>query len=457
MSGAKVAFSRELPVRHEVDVMVAGGGPAGVAAAIAAARQGASVFLAEGEMCFGGMGTSGGLPLFCSFTDGVNFVAGGVGRLVYDRLHEAGAVAIASLRGNRDVYYNPEPLKRIYDDLVADAGAAFAFGTHAAALECEDGWVRHVVCHGKSGLYAVAARAYVDATGDADLCAWAGAPFEKGDEQGRMQPGSFISMWAGIDWPAAEAAGCGVWKQSHRLREAIRDNLFTVPDPGMPGITPTGPTTGNGNIGHLFGADGTDERSLTRAAVQGRKMAPEYGVYFRRYLTGYENIQLVSLAARVGIRETRRIVGDYVLTADDYWNRAVFDDEIGRFAYAMDVHAATLKAPPADDADDEPKSAAAGEGFESAWLPDGESYGIPYRVLRPKGLKNVLASGRCVSAGRRVHGSLRVMPGCFITGQAAGVAAALAAEKHTDTRSISVKELQRRLIALGAYLPNAGQ
>jgi len=448
MNESKLSFQRELPIRHEADVFVAGGGPAGVAAAVAAARQGARVFLAEGEACLGGMGTAGGLPLMCSFTDGVNFVAGGVGKMVHERMHAAGGVAIPSLRGNRDLYFSPEVLKCVYDDLLAEAGVEFTFNTHVLAVECEDGRLRHAVCCGKSGPFAVACKACVDATGDGDVCAWAGAPFDKGDEKGLMQPGSLISLWAGIDWKAAADAGCGVWKQSGRLDEAIDNGVFTVPDPGMPGITPTGKATGNGNLGHLFGVDGTDERSVTKAAIHGRKIAPEYGTYFREYLTGYENIELVTTAARVGIRETRRIRGDYVLTVDDYRKRAVFDDEIGRYAYAIDVHASTLKPRPK-------KRKRKGGGFDSNWLPDGESYGIPYRVLTPRGLHNVLASGRCVSADRKVLGSLRVMPGCFITGQAAGTAAAMVAEQDTDVRSLSVPQLQQRLIALGAYLPNA--
>ena len=217
------------------------------------------------------------------------------------------------------------------------------------------------------------------------------------------------------------------------------------------GILPTGRGTGNGNLGHLYGVDGTDERSLTEAVIHGRKVAREYGVYFRKYLTGYEQIELVTTAGQVGIRETRRILGDYLLSEDDYWGRVVFDDEIGRFAYAIDVHGSLPPGPAREDRNGRRKRPC----FEGTWLPDGESYGIPYRVLTPQGLMNVLTAGRCVSADRRVLGSLRVMPGCFITGQAAGVAAALAARAETDSRSIAVEDIQRGLRGLGAYLPNA--
>ena len=438
-------FSREIEVRHEVDVFVAGGGAAGSAAAVAAARQGASVFVAENEICFGGMGTSGGLPMLCSFTDGVNFVCGGIGREIHDRVIAAGGSIDHPLRKASDLYIQPEVLKLVFDELLAgEARLIPSLATRILGVESATGVVSHVICQGKSGIFAVRAAAVVDATGDADICAWAGAPFVKGDARGRMQPGTFVSMWSGIDWPAAEAAGHGLWQQSKMIRQAIRDGVFTCPDPGMPGIVPTGRTIGNGNVGHLFGLDGTDERSLTAAAMLGRRQMREYGEYFRRYLTGYAGIELSGSASRVGVRETRRIRGDYELTVDDFRARASFADEIGRFAYAVDLHPTTL-----DESDECERT------FERLRLAPGESYGVPYRVLTPRGLRNVLAAGRCVSADRAVLGSLRVMPGAFLTGQAAGVAAAMAARDGSDVHALDVVELRRRLHALGAWLPSA--
>ncbi len=438
-----ITLTRSVPVRHAVDVFVAGGGPAGVAAAVAAARQGARVYLAEGHVCFGGMGTAGALPMFCNFSDGVNFVAGGVGRDVYEGLFELGGTAPGSSREYRDLLFHGETLKLVYDRLVVAAGVEFTFQTQVIGIEAEGGCVRYAVCHAKSGLFAVRAKAFVDATGDGDLCAWAGAPFEKGDAEGRMQPGTLISLWSGIDWDKANAAGCGFWwEQSREMARAVGDGVFTVPETGFPGIMRTGPASGGGNLGHLFGVDGTDERTVTPAAVQARKMMREYETYFKRYLTGYDAMELVGSAAQFGIRETRRILGDYVLNADDYWRRAVFADEIGRFCYGIDVHAETLEA-----------SEERGKEFDHQWLKPGESYGIPYRVLTPRGLDNVLVAGRCVSTDRPVQGSLRVMPGCFITGQAAGVAAALVAQRGVRSRDVAIPELQQLLRRLGAYLP----
>ncbi len=442
MNQPTVRFERELPVRHRVDVMVAGGGPAGVAAALAAARQGARVLLIDAQICLGGMGTSAGVPMFCNFTDGKHFVAGGIGQEVHDRLFAAKGVAGFNKPGDSTLYFRPEALKVVYDDLLAESPVECVLQTQLLGVCCECGYVRHAICVGKSGLYAVEARAFVDATGDGDLCALAGAPYEKGDAGGGMQPGTLVSYWSNIDWERANAAGNGLWKQDGRLREAIRDGVFTVRDPGMPGIIPNSPTAGNGNIGHLFGVDGTDERSITQAAIRGRKMVREYERYFKEYLTGYERMELITTAAVIGIRETRRILGDYVLNQSDYYARAIFPDEIGRFCYGIDLHATT------------PEDMGDSAELHATFLGIGESYGIPYRILTPQKLENVLVAGRCVSTDRSVQGSLRVMPGCFITGQAAGIAAALTAQRNTPTRGVNLCDLQQRLCQLGAYLPN---
>ena len=207
-----------------------------------------------------------------------------------------------------------------------------------------------------------------------------------------------------------------------------------------------GETVGGGNIGHTFGVDNTDERSITKALIHGRKLVLEYERYYKEYLCGFEKMKLVATGALLGVRETRRILGDYVLCLDDFKGRASFDDEIGRYSYPVDIHASKP--------DDESYRKFEAE-FRTLRYKKGESYGVPYRILTPRGLSNVLVAGRCVSTDRYLQGSIRVMPGCYITGQAAGVAAAIAVEQNTDTRGFPVRELQRRLLALGAYLPNS--
>ncbi len=443
VESVQLRLEREIPIRRDVDVFIAGGGPAGVAAALAARRQGASVYLAEGHSCFGGMGTAALVPVFLYFSDGVHFVAAGIGEEIYTRLRRETPRLYLDDPANA-VGIDAEALKRVYDDLMVQSGAEFTFHTHLVAVEAERGHVKHAICAAKSGLFAVRAKVFVDGTGDGDLAAWAGARYAKGDERGNLMPGSLCSVWAGIDWDAVEAHGV---RQDAFLKQAFADGVFTNHDLHLPGIFRTGRTLGTGNLVHTFGVDATDETSLTRALIWGRKGMLEYRRYYERYLRGFENMELATTGSLLGVRETRRIIGDYVLNVDDFKRQAVFDDEIGRYCYPVDIHP--------HKPDPNLYSAFEDEFRVRLRYKPGESYGIPYRVLTPEGLDNVLVAGRCVSCDRYIQGSIRVMAGCYITGQAAGVAAALAARADVSVHDVRVAELQGRLSELGAYLPNA--
>ena len=440
-SNENVSYQREIPVRHTVDVLVAGGGPAGIAAALAAVRQGRSVHLIEAHSCFGGMGTAGLVPVFMQFTDGVNFLAGGVGKEVLDALRAANGTVPPDGYGIR-----AETLKRVYDDLITASAIGFTFHTKLVDVTLRDGTVNEAICAGKKELFAIRAKVFIDCTGDGDLAVFAGADYVKGDDTGHMMPGTLCSLWADVDWEAVRASGLGTGNK--RIEDAFRDGVFTHEDRHLPGMWRVGEHVGGGNIGHTFGVDGTDEESLTEAYIWGRKSMLEYERYYKEYLKGFENMELVSTGSLLGVRETRRIAGDYELNLDDFTSRAVFPDEIGRYSYPVDIHIAR---PDKQSYDNFRKEMA------TYRLGKGESYGIPYRILTPKGLKNVLVAGRCVSTDRPLQASIRVMPGCYITGQATGVAAALMVEGATDSRGIAVNELQRRLVDMGGYLPNYGK
>jgi hypothetical protein len=433
-----VAIQRRIPIRHEVDVFVAGGGPAGVAASVAAARQGCSVFLAERQNCFGGMGTAALVPVFQNFGDGVNLLVGGVGHEILTQLREAGGTGPGS-----SVTIRPETLKRVYDHIVREAGVQFTFETQFIDVETDSEQVKLAILAAKSGLFAVRARYFIDCTGDGDLCVWAGAPFEKGDKDGNVMAGTLCSIWADIDWEAARKFGMG--NQEKLLPEAFKNHVFTKEDRHLPGMYRIGNHLGGGNIGHTFGVDGTDESSVTEALIWGRKVLLEYERYYKEYLKGFEQMELVITGSALGIRETRRIMGDYVLDLNDFQKRAVFDDEIGRYTYPVDIHASRS----GDEAYQEYKV-----DFDTLRYGKGESYGVPYRILTPKKLSNVWVAGRCVSTDRYMQSSIRVMPGCYLTGQAAGTAAAIAGKKDTDARGVSVTELQQQLKQAGMYLPN---
>ncbi|MBT3380469.1 MAG: FAD-dependent oxidoreductase [Lentisphaerae bacterium] len=436
----KLSFCRSIPVRQHVNVFVAGGGPAGIAAALTAARQGQSVFLAEGHTALGGMGTAGLVPVFMTFSDGINFLADGIGREVLERLQTAGGTGPGSRQAIR-----AEVLKRVYDSMLLGAGVDFTLQTQLIGVEAASGSVSAAILAAKSGLFAVTADMYIDGTGDGDLAAWAGAPFDKGDGEGDLMPGTLCSLWSSVDWEKRKATGVNVQETLYKAFEA--GDVFTTCDPHHPGMWQVGNSVSGGNIGHTFGVDSTDERSLTEALISGRRMMPEFERFYREYIPGFEDLELTATGSLLGVRESRRITGDYVLDVDDFKRRAVFEDEIGRYCYPVDIHPS--KPDPTEYAKFEK------EFRESLRYKRGESYGIPYRTLTPKGLSNVLVAGRCVSSDRAIQGSIRVMPGCYITGQAAGMAASLAINAQTDTRGIGTGELQAALAGIGAYLPNA--
>ena len=429
-------YQSELPVRYDVDVFIAGGGPAGVAAAVVAARQGASVFLAESFGAFGGAAVTMLVPGFMQFGNGVDFLASGIGKEIHDYIKaNASENYVKHFPGSIPV----ETLKLCYDDMMTSSGAKFAFYTNVIDAVVQDGYIQYVVCAAKGLNYAVHAKIFIDATGDGDLAAMAGAKYEYGDENSKVMASTLCGIWAGIDWSAVKCA------DNSMLERAFKDHVFTNEDLHLPGMWRLADGIGGSNAGHVYNINGTSADSLTEGIMKGRKQLLEYRRYYREYIPGYENTEMVYSASYIGIRETRRIICDYRLILDDFQRRAVFEDEIGRYCYSVDIHSST-------------NDRAAYANFEHEislyTYKKGESYGIPYRSLAVRGIGNLLTAGRCLSTDRYMQSSVRVMPGCFITGQAAGAAAAVCSEQHTDVHNADVHEIQKRLCKLGAFLPN---
>lgn len=429
------SYQKEIPVNYEVDVFVGGGGPAGVTAAVAAARAGSSVLIAENTGCFGGMGTSGLVPAYMQITDGVNLLCAGLGKEIIDRLYQDKTGKYCRKMG-----INKEALKRVYDEMIIQEGIRYQLMTRIVDVKARGGKVAYVVLASKEGLYAVKAKVYIDCTGDGDLCAMAGASWQEGDEDGVTMPTTLCSYWTNIDWEKAAQID-----QSVYLEQAFEDKIFDQEDRHLPGIWQVGPHEGGGNCGHAYGVDALDTGQVSRALVHQRRIMPQYEVYYRKYVPGFQNAFLAGTADVLGIRASRRIEGEYVLSVEDYEKRAVFEDEIGRYAYPIDIH-------PPMGAENFRKFAE--EYNQKFRYQEGESYGIPYRILTPRGFDNLLVAGRCVSCDHYVQASIRVMPGCYILGEAAGTAAHLAASGGCSTREIPVKQLQKMLVGQGGFLPN---
>jgi len=436
----RINFTRNIEIRKDVDVCVIGGGPAGIAAAAAAAKQGARVFLAEAHTCFGGMGTAGMVPAFMTFSDGVHILAAGVGSEILERLQKAGGTG-----PDNAFTIKSEVLKRVYDEYILSTKIDFLFQTTLIGVDGDAGILNAAVFAAKSGIFAVRAKIFIDCTGDGDLAIMAGADFNLGDENGDLMPGTLCSAWNNVNWEKHQA--CHKAPRAF-LPKAFADGVFRVKDPHHPGMWRTGEHLAGGNIGHTFGVDSTDEKSLTEALIEGRRQLPEFENFYKNYVPGFENIELISSGSLLGIRESRRIIGDYILNLQDFINCSSFEDEIGRYCYPVDIH---ISKPSKEN------YAKFEKENKTFCYKKGDSYGIPYRILTPKKLKNILVAGRCVSSDRYIQSSVRVMPCCFITGQAAGVAAALASDENLDTRQISIKKLREKLSGIGAFLPTHGK
>lgn len=445
---SEIRYEKKLDVRYDVDVFIAGGGPSGIAAAVAAAREGKSVFIAEGFGAFGGSAVTMLVPAFMQFGNGVDFCAAGIGREVYDRLK---AETFPRFQVFAPMSIPVETLKILYDEMIEECGAKFLFYTNLIDVIAENGHISFVICASKGSMFAVKAKIYIDCTGDGDMCFYSGAEYEYGDENGRVMATTLCGLWDGIDWSRV------VPPDSRALDKAFADHVFTNEDRHHSGMWRIAAETkdengkslpngiGGSNVGHIYDIDGSKAESVTPGLVKGRKQLREYRRYYRDYLTGFEDTELIYSGSYLGIRESRRIMGDYKLSLDDFKNRAAFDDEIGRYCYPVDIHSPT---------NDKAGYEKFKRDFDSLRYRQGESYGIPYRALTVKGFDNLLVAGRCISTDRYMQSSVRVMPGCYITGQAAGIAAAVSIDEKTGVHSADAHEIQKRLKRLGAWLPN---
>jgi hypothetical protein len=421
----------DLPVIADVDVLVVGGGPAGVGAAFAARRAGKSVLVIEQFNCLGGVATAGGhghISIYCSNGTSTR-VVGGIADELAQRLVDGGY----GFRNPHGVWFEVEGLKRILDTMAKDEGVQVLYYTQFCESIVEDGVITGAVIQNKGGRQAVRATMVVDCTGDGDVAASAGAPFEMGRPgDGRCQPMTLMFTIGGVDYPAVEK-----WRTSYQMTdvwlEAQRNGDMEPFQTTVMGFwwTPTRPDQVGVNFTHIIYMDATRAEDLTYATMEGRRQAYLSIDVFRKYVRGMEHCYMVSTPNTVGIRESRRILGDLVLTADDILAQCTWPDSIGYGSFFVDIH--HIDGPGMDHTVVRP--------------PKGFKYQIPYRILVPRGVDNLLTAGRCVSVTHQALGSLRVMVQCLLMGEAAGLAAAHAIEEDTSPAHIDVPRLQAALRA----------
>ena len=428
---SQVSISLSVPEKYGCDLCVVGAGPAGVAAAVTAARRGLKVTILDAHTMAGGMSTAARVPLFMDYSDGKRTLMPGFGEEVRERLDTAAPI-------------NSEKLKSVYEDLLTEAGVRIIYSARLAHVICENGKISSAVFAGLSGMFAVSATLYVDGTGDGTLAAWSGADFKIGDDSnGDVMPSTLCSLWTGFDWMAFVQGGA----MNHNddkliplLEAAYEAGELSEMDYHHTGLTRLNDKSAGGNIGHVFNIDATDEVSVTDGLINARRGLREYERFYQRHISGFSDAAIVDSGSLLGIRESRRIMGEYVLCRGDYDSRASFPDEIGRYNYPADIH-------PSRSTKEqllEHKKVFRGEAYKP-----GESYGIPYRILLPLKVDNLLLAGRCVSCDRYMFSSIRTIPGAYITGQAAGVAAAMAFKAGCLPRELDGTEVSREMARSG--------
>ena len=427
MSGRRIA--------DHYQVVVVGAGSAGSSAAISGARSGASTLLIDRLGFMGGTSTAV-LDTFYAFytpTPEPQRVVGGLGWEVVQRLTDAG---VAFERPNTygagtGVTYDQETLKVVWERLAQDAGVELLLHTWATGVRVEDGRVAAVRIWNKGGERWISADVAVDASGDADVAAMAGAKYEDFGTTGRVQSLSTLFRLANVDVErAAQTNKAELWAL---MREAAASGNYTLPRlegswhrTPFPGIVMVHMT----RVPYI---DATDPVALTDAELEGRRQVREYHRFLRDRVPGFEASVIVGTSPSIGVRESRRVIGDYQLTRDDVLAARRFDDEIALCGAPIEDH---------------------GPGGETDWqyVAQGAVYGIPYRALLPRGMDGLLVAGRCFSATHDAHASARSMATCMAMGQAAGTAAALSANANSMPRHVAADDLRAALLRDGALL-----
>ncbi len=427
-------YTQELPLLAEAQVVVLGSGSAGSTAAIASARTGADTLLVERYGFLGGTSTMV-LDTFYGFytpTDNATRVVNGIPWEIVERLYAYDMVIErpSSYGAGQAVTYDPTTLKAVWEQAALASGARILLHIFCVDVLMEAGRITGLVVASKRGLGLIKGQVFVDASGDADLVFRSGSSFEAAGTDG--QPAQSLTTtfrMGGVNHERAQTIKRD--ELVSRMKAANLSGDYRLPrEEGSVHRTPIADVVAT-NMTRVAYVDGTDPLELTKAEIEGRKQALEYTRFLREQIPGYEQSYLMNFSIQIGIRETRRIWGEYRLTRDDVLSARRFEDAIAQCGAPIEDHHA-------------------GNNTRWEYVPDGGTYDIPYRALLPQKVDNLLVAGRCLSADHDAHASVRSMGQCMAMGQAAGTAAALAARTQTAPRDLAITNLQERLRADGA-------
>lgn len=456
----------------EYDVIVVGGGPSGFIAAIAAARLGARTLLVERYGFLGGMPTSACIGPISPFHFGDEQVIAGIPQQFIDRMVDAGGstghAKATDPRGHGSYvcFYDRQIYKWVALQMVREAGAEILFHTFVTETIVEDGAVRGIVVINKSGREALRAKVVIDASGDGDVAALAGAQYVLGRKNdGVLQPVTLMFEMAGVDTAALKAYMDAHPEDFWRISEIVPVRPFSPRlesthfcGQGFVSAVRNAQEAGRLSLGRdsvLFwttvrrgvlhfnstrvaGINGTDAADLTRAEIEGRTQVMSLVEFLVTEIDCFRNAWLSDTGVQVGIRESRHVLGEYELSEADVVSGRKFHDVIARGYFPVDIHNPT------------PKAGAVRDG--GIWQDLTDSYDIPYRCLVPNGLDGLLMAGRAISASHEANASLRTQGGVMAIGHAAGTAAALAAQEGLQPRNVDIGRLQQALLAEGASL-----
>jgi hypothetical protein len=424
----QISFNKSIPVYGKYDVAVIGGGPAGVCAAISAARKGMKVLLVEATGSLGGMATSAKVgPFMTNYDkDGEVQTVGGLFSEIVDRLVQTGGAFLSENIEADSVYtsfikqyhrhvtpFDSFQLELVLDEMVRKAGAEVLCYTQFSDCIVEDGRIRAVILNALEGLIAVEAEQFIDCTGIAAVANCAGVPTYKGEEKsGVPQPGTLMFEVGGV-----------------------RDDAYvTRPQRPVKAYRTTVPGRYKVNHYHVYNVDAANSKSMTEAHQEARGQVMDAFSVLRDQTPGFEKIDLLSVASVLGVRESRHIEGEYKITVKDVSDGVRYDDTIAVYGFGMDVHNRTP------------------EETGNFKIASASRYYIPYRSLIPKSCKNLLVAGKTLSCESQAVGGMRCMPAAMAMGQAAGIASSMAVLLKTEIRDINVADLQAQLKEQGAIL-----